>query len=98
FRWFIKLSIPIMLALSLNATDDWIIRWCGSYLVPASITWLTYAKNLMRVPLGVVGLSVGVASFPFMAQLYSEGKIAELSRTLNATLRGLLLLIVPISA
>jgi putative peptidoglycan lipid II flippase len=98
FRWFIKLSIPIMLALSLSGTDDWIIRWFGSYLVPASITWLTYAKTLMRVPLGVVGMSVGVASFPFMAQLYSEGKLDELSRTLNATMRGLLLLLVPISA
>jgi len=98
FRWFIKLSIPIMLALSLSATDDWIIRWFGSYLVPASITWLTYAKTLMRVPLGVVGMSVGVASFPFMAQLYSEGKLDELSRTLNATLKGLLLLLMPISA
>jgi putative peptidoglycan lipid II flippase len=87
-----------MLALSLNATDDWIIRWFGSYLVPASITWLTYAKSLMRVPLGVVGGAVGVASFPFMAQLYSEGKLDELNRTLNATMKGLLLLLVPISA
>jgi putative peptidoglycan lipid II flippase len=33
-----------------------------------------------------------------MAQLYSEGKLDELSRTLNATLKGLLLLLVPISA
>jgi putative peptidoglycan lipid II flippase len=98
FRWFIKLSIPIMLALSLPATDDWIIRWFGSYLVPASITWLTYAKTLMRVPLGVVGMSVGVASFPFMAQLYSEGKLDELNRMLNVTMKGLLLLLVPISA
>ncbi len=98
FRWFIMLSIPIMLALSLSATDDWIIRWFGSYLVPASITWLTYAKSLMRVPLGVVGGAIGVASFPFMAQLYSEGKLDELNRTLNATLKGLLLLLVPISA
>ncbi len=98
FIWFIKLSIPIMLALSLSATDDWIIRWFGSYLVPASITWLTYAKTLMRVPLGVVGMSVGVASFPFMAQLYSEGKLDELARTLSATLKGVLLLLLPISA
>jgi putative peptidoglycan lipid II flippase len=98
FRWFIKLTIPIMLALSLSATDDWIIRWFGSYLTRASITWLNYAKTLMRVPLGVVGQAVGVASFPFLAQLYSEGKLEELNRTLNATLKGLMLLLVPISA
>jgi putative peptidoglycan lipid II flippase len=52
----------------------------------------------MRVPLGVVGMSVGVASFPFMAQLYSEGKLEELNRTLNATMKGLIVLLVPISA
>ncbi|HTS71764.1 MAG TPA: murein biosynthesis integral membrane protein MurJ [Terriglobia bacterium] len=98
FWLFIKLTVPIMLALSLVFTDDWIIRWFGSYLVPASITWLSYAKNLMRVPLGAVGGAIGVASFPYLAQLYSEGKLEELNRTLNATLKGLILLLLPISA
>jgi putative peptidoglycan lipid II flippase len=96
FRLFVKLTIPIMLALSLVFTDDWIIRFFGSYLVPASITWLSYAKTLMRVPLGVVGQAVGVASFPFLAQLYSEGKLDELNHTLTATLKGLLLILIPI--
>lgn len=98
FKMFIKLSVPIMLALSLSFTDDWIIRWFGSYLVPASITWLQYAKTLMRVPLGVVGQAIGVASFPILAQLYSEGKFDQLNRVLNDTLKGLMLLLIPISA
>ena len=98
FILFLKLTIPIMLALSLTFTDDWIIRWFGSYLVPASITWLSYAKTLMRVPLGVVGHAIGVASFPFLARLYSEGRLDELNRTLNSTTKGLILLLMPISA
>lgn len=98
FRLFVRLSIPIMLALSVAFTDDWIIRWFGSYLQPASITWLSYAKTLMRVPLGVVGQGVGVASFPFLAQLYSEGKFDELNRLLNSTLKGLIATLLPISA
>ncbi len=98
FRLFIKLSLPIMLALSLVFADDWIIRWFGSYLEPASITWLSYAKTLMRVPLGIVGQAVGVASFPFLARLYSEKKYDELSATLHATLRGLIAVLVPVSA
>ncbi len=98
FRFFIRLSIPIMLALSLVFTDDWIIKWFGSYLVPASITWLSFAKTLMRVPLGMVGQAVGVAAFPFLAQLYSEKKFQELNQTLDATLKGVILLLVPISA
>jgi len=52
----------------------------------------------MRVPLGVVGQAVGVASFPFLAQLYSEGKLEELNLTLNATIKAMILLLVPISA
>src|SRR6202035_3465593 len=98
FILFLKLSVPIMLALSLVFTDDWVIRWFGSYLQPASITWLSYGKILMRVPLGVVGQGVGVASFPFLAQLYSQGKLEELTRLLDSTLKGLIALLVPISA
>jgi putative peptidoglycan lipid II flippase len=98
FRMFLKLTLPIMLALSLVFTDDWIIRWFGSYLEAASITWLSYAKTLMRVPLGVVGQAIGVGSFPFLAQLYSEKKLDELNRTLSSTLKGVILLLVPISA
>jgi putative peptidoglycan lipid II flippase len=98
FILFLKLSIPIMLALSLVFTDDWIIRWFGSYLQPASITWLSYGKTLMRVPLGVVGQGVGVASFPFLAQLYSEGKIDEVNRLLNSTMKWMIALLIPISA
>jgi putative peptidoglycan lipid II flippase len=98
FILFIKMAVPIMLALSLSATDDWIVRWFGSYLQPASITWLSYAKTLMRVPLTAIGQAVGVASFPLLTQLYSERKFDELNNLLNSTVKGLLLLIVPISA
>ena len=98
FWMFVKLTIPIMLALSLVFTDDWIMRWFASYQANGSISWLNYAKTLMRVPLGVVGQAVGVASFPFLARLYSEGKLEELNRTMNATLKGLILLLMPLSA
>jgi putative peptidoglycan lipid II flippase len=98
FILFLKLAVPIMLALSLTFADDWIMRWFGSYLQPASITWLSYGKTLMRVPLTAVGQGVGVVSFPLLAQLYSEGKFDELNRTLNTTVKGLLLFIMPISA
>jgi len=98
FIMFVKLAIPIMLALSLPFTDDWVIRWFGSYLHPASITWLYYAKMLMRVPLGVVGQAIGVAAFPVLATLYSEGRLDEMNRMLHSTMKGLVLILVPIAA
>jgi putative peptidoglycan lipid II flippase len=98
FRLFIKLAIPIMLALSISFTDDWIIRWFGSYLVHGSISWLQYGKKLMQVPLGVVGQAIGVASFPVLAQLYSERKFDDLNRVFNGALKSMILFLVPISA
>jgi putative peptidoglycan lipid II flippase len=98
FWLFLKLSIPIMLAVSLSFADDWIIRIFGSYLQAASITWLSYGKTLMRVPLGLVGQAIGVASFPILAQLYSEKKFDDLNNVLNSTFKGTLFLLIPISA
>jgi putative peptidoglycan lipid II flippase len=98
FWMFLKLSVPIMLALSLTFVDDWIIRWFGSYLQPGSITWLNYGKTLMRVPLGLVGQAIGVASFPILAQLYSEKRFDDLNALLNSTFKALIFLLLPISA
>jgi putative peptidoglycan lipid II flippase len=98
FKLFLKLAVPIMLALSLTFTDNWIIRWFGSYLQAASITWLQYAKILMQVPLTALGQAVGVVSFPILSRLYSEGKLDELDRTLSAALKGMLAMMVPVSA
>jgi putative peptidoglycan lipid II flippase len=98
FKLFLKLAIPIMLALSLTWTDNWITRWFGSYLQAASITWLTYAKILMQVPLISLGTAVGVVSFPVLTRLYSEGKFDEMNRLFSASLKGYLVLIIPLSA
>jgi len=98
FILFIKLAVPIMLALSLSFTDDWIIRWFGSHLQAASITWLSYSKRLMQVPLGVVGQAIGVASFPVLAHLFSEKRFDELDKILTGTMKGLILLLTPITA
>ncbi len=98
FKLFLKLAVPIMLALSLTFTDNWIIRWFGSYLQAASITWLQYAKILMQVPLTSLGQAVGVVSFPILSRLYAEGKLAEFDSTLSAALKGMLAMVVPVSA
>jgi putative peptidoglycan lipid II flippase len=98
FRLFLTMAIPLMLALSVVVTDDWYLRWFGSFLPPASITWLTYSKTLMRMPLTVIGHAVGVVSFPFLSQLYSGRRFDEWNDTMNHTIKGLLLFLVPISA
>lgn len=97
FRRFIRLSLPIMLGFSLIFVDDWAIRWCGSFLVPASITWLGYGKTLMRVVVAIFGQAAGVASYPIMARLAAEKKWDEMKGGLEEAMRHVILTIVPLS-
>ena len=97
FRSFLRLTVPIMLGFSLVYVDDWLIRRYGSYLAAASITWLSYAKTLRGIPIALIGQAAGVASYPFLARLYAEGKREEMNRMLTVTLRAVIFLILPLS-
>ena len=98
FRRFMRLSIPIMLGFSLIFVDDWAIRWFGSFLVPGSITWLSYGKTLMRVVVAIFAQAAGVASFPLLARSVAEKKWAEMKEGLQNALRHVILAMVPVSA
>ncbi len=93
-----KLAVPIMLALSLAFTDDWIIRWFGSHLQAASITWLSYGKTLMRVPLELWDRRLAWRHFQCWLNLYSEKRMVELDKILSGTMKGIILLLMPITA
>ncbi len=97
FRQFLRLTVPIMLGFSLIFVDDWAMRWYGSFLVPASITWLFYGKTLMRVVVAIFGQAAGVATFPVMARLVAEEKWPEMKESLQDALRHVILTIVPAS-
>ena len=97
FRRYLRLTIPIMVGFSFIFVDDWAIRWCGSFLVPASITWLGYGKTLMRVVVAMFGQAAGVASFPILARQAAEQKWPEMKAGLQDALQHVILAIVPVS-
>lgn len=80
-RW-LKLTLPLMAGVSLVSADDWIIRPLGARFVGA-ITELTYAKQLMRVPIAVLGQAVGQATMPFFAWLVAQNEWDQLRETLD---------------
>lgn len=80
-EWF-WMSLPLMLGVSVVAADDWILRYFASSSA-GDITRLNYAKRLLQVPIGVLGQAVGVASLPFFAKLWNEGKKEEFARSVN---------------
>ena len=87
FLEWVKLSLPLMIGVSVVTADDWIIRFFAGEETGA-ITRLTYAKRLVAVPIAVAGQAIGQASMPFFARLFAEGKREELADTIARTLRG----------
>ena len=82
FRSWVKLSIPLMLGVSLVTADDWILRYFASGGV-GDITRLNYAKRLFLVPIAVLGQATGQASLPFFARLFNEKRMQEFRDTVN---------------
>ena len=82
FREWVKLSVPLMLGVSLVTADDWILRHYASSVV-GGISRLNYAKRLLQVPIAVLGQATGQASLPFFARLFNEKKLKEFAATVN---------------
>jgi putative peptidoglycan lipid II flippase len=82
FREWVRLSVPLMLGVSLVTADDWILRHYASSGV-GDITRLTFAKRLFAVPIAVLGQATGQASLPFFARLFNEKKLKEFAATVN---------------
>jgi putative peptidoglycan lipid II flippase len=82
FREWVRISIPLMLGVSLVSADDWILRYFASG-GRGDITRLNYAKRLFAVPISILGQAAGQASMPFFARLFGEGKRREFTDTVN---------------
>src|SRR3989441_3464337 len=82
FREWVRLSIPLMVGVSLITADDWILRYFASNGV-GDIARLNYAKRLFAVPIAVLGQATGQASLPFFARLFNEKRLSEFAATVN---------------
>jgi putative peptidoglycan lipid II flippase len=85
---YLALAAPLMLGMSLLTVDEWYQRYFGQFLETGSISHLAYARQLMLLPVAVVGQAVATAALPTFAQLASEARSGELARTLETTLRA----------
>jgi putative peptidoglycan lipid II flippase len=84
FREWVRLSVPLMVGVSLVTADDWILRYFASGEA-GDITRLNFAKRLFQVPIAVLGQAVSQASLPFFARLFGEKKFGEFAQTVNAS-------------
>ena len=93
FRKYILLTLPLMLGLTMTFSTEFFLKFFGSFLPEGRIAALNYSLRVMLILVAFFGQAVGVASFPFMARLAAEKKLAEMNQLLNDTLRYLALVI-----
>jgi putative peptidoglycan lipid II flippase len=82
FREWVRMSIPLMLGVSLATADVWIMNYFASHST-GEIARLNYAKRFFMVPYGVLGMAVGVAGMTFFSRLFADGKMREFAQTIN---------------
>ena len=90
-RYFL-LSLPVMLGFSVVVLDDMVVKHYASEVAEGVISRLQYGRTLMKVPMGVFGMAAGMAAFPTLTRLFTEGRAQEAHETLVRALRFMLLL------
>jgi putative peptidoglycan lipid II flippase len=91
-RRYFALAIPLMLGQSLVVIDEQLGRTFGSLVSDGGVSWLTFGRQVMLVPVGVIAQAAGVATYPFLARLAAEGKLREMAQAVTRALRYIVVL------
>ncbi len=75
-REWVRLSLPLIVGVSLVTADNWIIAHFASR-TNGAITLMTNAKQLFTAPMAMLAQAAGAASMPFFASLWSKERHYE---------------------
>jgi putative peptidoglycan lipid II flippase len=76
FREWVRLSIPLMVGISLVTADNWIIAHFASE-TGGAVSIMNYAKQIFTAPMAVLAQAAGAASMPFFAKLWAQNTPAK---------------------
>lgn len=85
---WVRMSIPLMLGVSLVTADNWIINYFASH-VGGTITLMTYAKVLFTAPVAL-GQAAGAASLPFLASLFTRTDRRPFAQAVNSSVSNII--------
>lgn len=92
-----KMMIPRTLGLAANQMNFLIMTILASTLAAGSLTIFNFAKNIQYFPVGIIGYSFALASFPALSELIAKEKAEDMTELLVSTIRKVLFLIIPIT-
>lgn len=65
-------ALPVMLGFSIVVLDELIVKRLATAMSAGVVSQLHYARVLMKVPMGVFGLALGMAAFPTLSRLIAQ--------------------------
>ena len=93
----LKLSLPRVIAASINNLTAVVLVALASTLVVGSITVFEFANNLAGLPIGIFGVSFAVAAFPSLSESFLKKDLRNFTETFYESLHSVLFWMLPAS-
>jgi len=90
-----RMMVPRAASLAVEQVNLVILTGIASALGVGSIAVFNLAFNLQSLPVGVLGVSFAVASFPFLAELVERGDREGVKREFSRIVRLIMFLVIP---
>lgn len=97
FRAMVKSSIPRLLSLAVARINIVVDTLLASMLVTGSITMFNLAQNIQSFPMGVIGVSIAVASFPIFSDYIHQKRHQELHHLVCEKTRKVIYVLLPLT-
>lgn len=94
-RRILKQMLPATLGVSVAQLSLLINTNIATWLVPGSVTWLSFADRLMEFPTALLGIALGTVLLPSLSRAHGEGRADDYNALLNWGMRLVLLLGLP---
>ena len=92
-----KLMIPRTIGTAAYHLNLIVVTAVGSTLTVGSIAVFNFANNLQGFPMGIIGISFALASFPALSRAWVNGQKEEFLSSFSSVLRQALFLLIPAS-
>ncbi|MBW2707757.1 MAG: murein biosynthesis integral membrane protein MurJ [Deltaproteobacteria bacterium] len=92
-KHYFLLTLPLILGLTMTFSTEFFFRFFGSYMPRGAVAALNYGLRITFILVGVFGQAVGTAFYPFISRLATEGRMLEMNRLLDRTVRALSMVI-----
>lgn len=94
-RRILKLMAPAIFGVSVSQINLLLDTVLASFLPTGSVSWLYYSDRLVELPLGVFGVAVATVILPNLSRQHSATDTQLFARTLDWSLRMVLLIAIP---